>query len=85
MDNNVAKQASVLLRYIPEYIRRYPSAKSIPYTARRGVVGKMITSLYKKYTYYAWTYRWVIIFFFFWSFYPMIRGEILIYVSPDIS
>ena len=26
MGNNVAKQASVLLRYIPEYIRRYPSA-----------------------------------------------------------
>ena len=25
------------------------------------------------------------IFFLFWSFYPMIRGEILIYVSPDIS
>ena len=26
MGNNVAKQASALLRYIPEYIRRYPSA-----------------------------------------------------------
>ena len=26
MGNNVAKQASVLLRSIPEYIRRYPSA-----------------------------------------------------------
>ena len=26
MGNNVAKQASVLLRNIPEYIRRYPSA-----------------------------------------------------------
>ena len=25
MGNNVAKQASVLLRNIPEYIRRYPS------------------------------------------------------------
>ena len=24
-------------------------------------------------------------FFLFWSFYPMIRGEILIYVSTDIS
>ena len=41
--NNVAKQASVLLRNIPEYIRRDPSAyctiqflvnKSNPYTAR---------------------------------------------------
>ena len=26
MGNNVAKQASVLLTYIPEYIRRYSSA-----------------------------------------------------------
>ena len=26
MGNNVAKQASVLLHYIPEYIRRYSSA-----------------------------------------------------------
>ena len=26
MGNNIAKQASVLLRSIPEYIRRYPSA-----------------------------------------------------------
>ena len=26
MGNNEAKQASVLLRYVPEYICRYPSA-----------------------------------------------------------
>ena len=26
MGNNVANQASVLLRFIPEYIRRYPTA-----------------------------------------------------------
>ena len=30
MGNSVVKQATVLLRYKPEYIRRYPSA----YTAR---------------------------------------------------
>ena len=63
MGNNVAKQASVLLRNIPDYIRRYPSAyctikflvnKSNPYTARRGVVGRVI---HKKHTYYAWAYR----------------------------
>ena len=59
MGKTVAKQASVLLRNIPEYIRRYLSAyctiyflmnKSNPYTTRRGVVGKMISI---QETYYA--------------------------------
>ena len=52
MGNDVAKQASVLLRSIPEYIRRYPSAyctiyflmnKSNLHTTHRGVVGKVIS------------------------------------------
>ena len=63
MGNNVAKQASVLLRNILEYIRRYPSAyctilflvdKSNPYTARRGVV---VTSPYKKLVMHGHTIR----------------------------
>ena len=64
--------------------------KSYPYTARRGVVGKVIIFLYKKHMMHGHTVRLVFCFpfyyyyFLFWSLYPMIRGEILIYVFPDI-
>ena len=59
--------------------------KSNPYTARRGVVGKVITNIHIMHGHTVMSVFCFLSFFFFLSFYPMIRGEKLIYVSPDIS